>query len=390
MNTHTVIGVGFPFVQKMGVWRCLRTVQRERLAPILLLCLSPNEQHFFLIHFIYKPKNKKVMKKLFFSLVVAMMAATATFAQNTLVATLTHGENVSYFYGAGAFGSAHNAAASGDIITLSGGTFSNVTVTKALTIRGTGIDATTPTSIGDLTINIPQSDSIRFSMEGINCTNTTTLQGSCSTPTFLKCKFNSVSFNKASSIIDATFANCKISSNLNLGSKSTIKMSHCYVHNYNNYSNNNGSKAQFVYCVVRGRLDYFYSSSFINSIICSTYPTNNYALPASVVAMNSLTIGANPYQNMQGSQVDCSSVTSYASVFNSYSGNYSDSQAFDLTDAAKTKYISTDGSTEIGLYGGQSPYTPTPLYPRISKMNVAKQATADGKLSVEIEVNAAQ
>jgi hypothetical protein len=93
---------------------------------------------------------------------------------------------------------------------------------------------------------------------------------------------------------------------------------------------------------------------------------------------------------MQGSQVDCFSVNSYSSVFKSYSGLYSDSQTFDLTDEAKTKYISTDGTTEIGLYGGQNPYTPTPLYPRISKMNVAKQATADGKLSVEIEVDAAQ
>lgn len=166
-------------------------------------------------------------------------------------------------------------------------------------------------------------------------------------------------------------------------------MAHCFVQWYSN-SNNNGSKAQFVYCVVRGIFQNMYDSSFINSIVCSTSPSNANYLPSSTVAMNTLAIGSNPYTNMQGIQIDCSSVSSYSSVFNSYTGTYSDSETFDLTDEAKTTYISTDGTTEIGLYGGQNPYSIIPLYPRISTMNVAKQATADGKLSVEIEVSAAQ
>ena len=53
------------------------------------------------------------MKKLFLSFVVAMIAATATFAQNTLVATLSHGEDVSMYYGTYALHDAMNAAASG-------------------------------------------------------------------------------------------------------------------------------------------------------------------------------------------------------------------------------------------------------------------------------------
>ena len=330
------------------------------------------------------------MKKLFLSLVAAIVAATATYAQNTLVATLTHGDNVSYYYGAGAFGSAHNAAVSGDIITLSGGVFSDVTLTKALTIRGTGIDATTLTEIQNIIIDIPESDSLQFSMEGVNCTSTLSMKGSCITPYFLKCKFNSVSFSSSSSIKDATFVNCKIRNSLYLGSKSTLKMAHSFVQNFNNGSSHYGSKAQFVYCVVRGLFQYMYDSSFINSIVCSTSPSDSNYLPSATVAMNTLAIGRSPYTNMQGSEVDCDWYSSYSSVFNSYSGTYSDSETFELTEEVKTNYTSTDGTTEIGLYGGQNPYSPTPLYPRISTMNVAKQATADGKLSVEIEVSAAQ
>jgi hypothetical protein len=62
---------------------------------------------------------------------------------------------------------------------------------------------------------------------------------------------------------------------------------------------------------------------------------------------------------------------------------------FELTDEAKAKFLGTD-STEVGWYGGVLPYTSIPSYPRITKMNVANKSTADGKLSVEIEVSAAK
>lgn len=61
----------------------------------------------------------------------------------------------------------------------------------------------------------------------------------------------------------------------------------------------------------------------------------------------------------------------------------------DLTDEAKAQYKGSDG-TQVGMYGGTLPFNTTPSYPQITKMNVAKKTTADGKLSVEIEVSAAQ
>lgn len=49
----------------------------------------------------------------------------------------------------------------------------------------------------------------------------------------------------------------------------------------------------------------------------------------------------------------------------------------------------TDG-TEVGIYGGSLPYDPTPTNPQITKFNVASKTTADGKLSVDIEVKSAE
>ena len=116
------------------------------------------------------------MKKLFLCL-VSLLTVTVNYAQNTLVATLSHGENVQVFYGAKALVDAHNAAENGDIITLSSGNFSIASITKAVTIRGAGmydsedksIKATTISSNGSfgLTLNIPKNLSQQLIVEGV-------------------------------------------------------------------------------------------------------------------------------------------------------------------------------------------------------------------------------
>ena len=110
------------------------------------------------------------MKKFLFLLVTALVSATMSFAQSTLVATLSHGEDITMFYGSGALQAAYEEAVSGDLINLSGGTFQAVDITKAITLRGTGIDDDSPTCIaGEITINIPENDTELLSMEGIRC-----------------------------------------------------------------------------------------------------------------------------------------------------------------------------------------------------------------------------
>ena len=68
------------------------------------------------------------MKKILLSF-VAFVSAVVSYAQQ-LVATLTHGEDVSMFYGAYAYRDAMAAAVDGDVINLSGGGF------QALVIGG--------------------------------------------------------------------------------------------------------------------------------------------------------------------------------------------------------------------------------------------------------------
>lgn len=337
------------------------------------------------------------MKK-FFLLMVAVMVATLSYAQNTLVATLTHGDEISMFYGTYALRDAYNASVSGDIINLSGGSFqaNNLTITKGICLRGTGINDATPSIItGSFTINIPADDANRFSMEGIRCKASIYMNGSFKNPLFNKCAINSFSYSESSSIKNALFTNCLIIQSIYLVGNSSVQFINSFINYFQNKSETTAS-AVFVNCVISPQTNYPYTnndpnniknSQLINCIIFATSPYN-VSLPQSSIATNCIGVNFTQLFNNSQTNIECGYNT-FAYVFKDFNGTYSDEQTFELTDEAKAGLLGTDG-TEIGMYGGILPYTSTPSYPQITKMNVANKTTADGKLSVEIEVSAAE
>ena len=325
------------------------------------------------------------MKKLFLSLVAALTAATATFAQSTLVATLSHGEDISMYYGTNALRDAVNAAVSGDVINLSGGTFQGVGIYKAITVRGTGIDDANPTYIiNDFGVDVPDTEPGLFQMEGIRCPNRMYIGGGNSNTHFSKCWIYWIDDMGGVSAKNILFANCKITYRCQIyDSPITMQFVNCYIKDFVN--GKEGSGATFVNCVLKnGYATDFKNSYFANCIITSVYSS----FPSSCIASNCVGVGNNALFSGSPSNTNCRMAT-YAELFKDYTGEYSDAQTFELTDEAKTTYLGND-STEVGLYGGSLPYTSTPSYPQITKMNVANKTTADGKLSVEIEVSAAQ
>ena len=332
------------------------------------------------------------MKKLFFSL-VAMMIATVSYAQNTLVATLSHNSDITMYYGVYALRDAMNAAESGDVINLSGGAFQAVDITKAVSLRGTGIDVTDPTYIiNSFSINIPAEDANRLSMEGIRCTGRITVTGSFAYPFFFKSQFNEIVYDANSSIYSSTYVNCKIIGNyFNVGGSSSVQLVNCYMTGGRTSDN---STVSFINCVIspyvsysKANFDLMARCGFLNCIFFNI-PSFTQKLPSTCHALNCIATGSAEIFDNIASRQNCVS-SSYQEVFKDFTGSYTDAQTFVLSEEAKTKFIGTDG-TEIGMYGGLMPYSSTPSYPQITKMNVANKTTADGKLSVEIEVSAAQ
>ena len=333
------------------------------------------------------------MKKLFL-LIVATSLATMSFAQSSMLATLNHEGKISTFYGVQAWKNAHEAAVNGDVITLSSGNFVSVDITKAITVRGAGmgIDSTAvsdPTVIsGDFTINIENADSCRLIMEGIY-RNHTIRYTNVVNPLFLKCRLKNVTnYNGSAVLKDASFIHYRIAEQLYLGTNSSASCVNSVIQAPYSLSNST-SNFEFINCCLIGDMGRAYSSSFKNCIISDN--ENGHYINSSCTAYNCICLTANNYfRNI--TNATNKSLTEYATLFKTYTGaalDNLDSETFELTDAAKAQYLGADG-TEVGIYGGNLPFDPTPSNPQITKCNVAAKSTADGKLSVDIEVNAAE
>lgn len=336
------------------------------------------------------------MKKFFISL-VALMAATLSYAQSSMMATLSHEGEISTFYGAQALREAHEAAENGDVITLSSGSFLAVDITKGITIRGAGmwLDPSTqqePTVItGDFTINIPEETTNRLTIEGIYNNNTVYYQGELKNATFIKDRFATITSSTSSSLLkNATFIHCKILKKLYIGGTSSVSCVNCLIWEPGMPYSELQASFEFINCNLckdsSGWRDYMYNSTFKNCIFMGS---SSNSLNGSNTAFNCIRIDDVPsfFENIPNT-TNTSSVG--FSIFKNFNGgSWKDDSNFELTDEAKEQYKGLD-DTEVGMYGGNMPFDITPTNPQITKCNVAAKSTADGKLSVDITVNGAE
>ena len=130
---------------------------------------------------------------------VALAMATMSFAQSSVLATLSHEGEISTFYGVTALKSAVEAAENGDVITLSSGQFNAVDISKTITLRGAGMSVSTDSinsheaTIIQGAFTISQADTIegRIVMEGLYFGQAVSYEGVLKNAQFLKCRFYS-------------------------------------------------------------------------------------------------------------------------------------------------------------------------------------------------------
>ena len=221
------------------------------------------------------------MKKIILSLVAAIVATTATYAQSSLLATLSHGGTITTYYGATALSAAHEAAVDGDIITLSSGSFNTVTITKGITIRGAGmaIDPTTqsePTILKcDFSITMAQEAASRLTIEGVYCNGEATINANLIGATFLKSRFKKLSSGNYK-VENLTMIHCKVTNGMSFNTNNaTFSCLNCIIWEPMN------SPGEFINCVIRKQtLSYYLSPcTFKNCIFVgcmnSTFDNNN-------------------------------------------------------------------------------------------------------------------
>ena len=342
------------------------------------------------------------MKKLFLSLVAAMMAATATYAQSSLLATLSSNGTITTYYGADALRNAHADAKDGDIITLSSGSFTAVNIEKGITIRGAGMDVDPATQseptiiVGNFSISIPETSTSPLTIEGIYSNYYINQTKVLRNATFLKCRISELfaGASNAPAVQNITMIHCKITKELVCPYSGTISCLNCVIWNPRTYYSSTQSGERGVYemtnCIlqksnVATELSY---STFKNCIFVGA---SKYLFGSTNTMYNCvLASDDTSYDYFKNISNTTNKVVSYASVFKTCKdGTYSDSENFELTSEAANNYKGTDG-TQVGIYGGNMPFNPTPSNPRITKCDVASKSTADGKLSVDITVEGAE
>lgn len=319
------------------------------------------------------------MKKVLFFL-AALIMNVLTFAQ-VQVATLQHGDSIRVFYTSRAFVDAYNAAVAGDVISLSAGSFTTVFISKdSLTIRGAGPNATF----------IPGQTSVG----NANCTQHLTIEGinfnvlALDRPIFLLCTnthFQRIFRGQINGFLTGQFTNCII----------------------NDFSTNDSWYPTFINCIVKQTSCAISRGTFLNSVFIGDWSGSLYgqtqdnfnncfiinsgnsgnSLNSVCTANNCIGLytGTGTNANWFSRCVNINSRMGSTSIFSNFDLDEMNPERYILTDSAQTALLGSDG-TQVGLYGGFMPYTSAPAYPVITRMNVSRQTTADGRLSVDIQV----
>lgn len=334
------------------------------------------------------------MKK-FYLLLVAILIATTSFAQQML-ATLNHNDSITVYYGLDAFKQAHAAAVNGDIITLSSGTFNSTTITKAVTIRGAGGWADSlgsqTTIREETTINVPQDSVHNLVLEGIYTFQNVRVQNAYN-PQFVKCRFEGafhVGYNDNNNYYNmrqGLFVNCYLN---------------YWTNAYNGHGGWCATGTQFINSVIVESYSYDSPDVFINCVVyqnpeqsymlCRTF--SNCVLSYNYVFSSCITNNSTSAINCMFIQTNESTATC-GTLFSGHPGHtlwnargwntVFKGVNYELTDSIAANCLGTDG-TQIGIYGGTMPFDPRVTNPIIKRISVAQRSTVDGKLPVDIEV----
>lgn len=354
------------------------------------------------------------MKKII-TLCVALIATIIVSAQQPM-AILDHNDSISVFYGNGALGSAYNAAVSGDIITLSSGSFGgNFNMTKNnITIRGAGMQFDSVTMQEATYVN--NSTYYYFSannctLEGLNI-NAISLGGTHSGNRILKCYIGTVNPDVVSysgSGSGATFVGCKVGSvtifyyyrgsynsstdnrviSNTMWNNCIIESITCSASGYNspgiadviNWNN------QFYHCVIG--IDPYsatYAGEFYNSILYYTSTSNSCCsnqIAAYCIGIQNGTVSGYPFWN---STVRNNTNRTFSTTFTDFNGSNWETSTFTLTPEAQA-ILGLD-STQVGIYGGAHPYNPRvdAVPPIIGRVTVPATTNAEGRLELNVEI----
>jgi len=319
-----------------------------------------------------------------FSLIGALLVTLFTVnlsAQTTQMATLLHDGNVSIFYGANALNMAYNAAVDDDVITLSAGQFDAVAeMRKSITIRGAGLDLKN-FKTGNIATVINGKTTIyssKIRLEGLDFKSHVSYYKSVKEVYAEKCKFYSYHYyNYKDCFPVTTFINCIGDIDFNGSTNTAIN---CVFYNIptNYYNGAHSSYGNYLNCIftINNASITISLGSFQNCIFIHT-GNGDLKIGSTTQTHNCLFVGKNGGYSF-------GSVHATDRIRQDITTPFKDGTYYELLEEFND-FVTSDG-TQVGIYGGTIGFSQTPNIPQINKFKVSPRTSADGKLSVEIEV----
>lgn len=330
---------------------------------------------------------------LIFSL--ALLCQLCVWAQGGQTATLHHDGEFKTFYSAKAFEKALAEAQPGDIINLSPGTFISPVISVPVTIRGAGIGSlddvedvskARTTISGQIIINIPENeDGHTLSMEGLICEEALSIKYATDA-VFSKMRIRGMfgryyNYSEQPEMNNITFFQCIFDNQISPAENATISIFNSVISKAFNFFSGNMIAVYNSNFLPSDGSFYHDGLSMTNCIIDITGKNESFDRPQ---CYNCLCIGGNEetfkYNNALPDRKN--------RLFPTESKAFIDGTFYRLTDEAAA-YLGDDG-TQVGIYGTSLPFSVKTSYPQIKKFSVAPESTADGKLKIEIEIDAAE
>ena len=327
------------------------------------------------------------MKKIYSFLLLMLCVSATAFAGNAKC--LLHHNGAVTIYDSDDIENALTAAVAGDTLFLSEGSFAGFTITKKITVRGSGQFTKVG---GDIVVNISDNPTLTSALiEGVYCNSDLKINASLDGMQIKQCVF--CNFAPVADITNAVFDKVFYTGTVNLNKYVkglTVNNSKIYYLSNQNYMDNMGygngvlsnASIYFFNCNIRDTGELYYLS-FLNCIM------HNSTLYNCIVA-NCL---STKYYGLRYDEVSTSVSNCYV---NTDDNDYNDgsnallSRTVDCKHNASTLvskgFIGNDG-TAVGCMGGTTPFTLVLAGPKVTESTI--QLDNDTKqLSVTLKVTA--
>lgn len=361
------------------------------------------------------------MKKIF-SFIAMCLMALSSMAQSQLVATLTHDGTTTSFEGPNALQDALDRVNAGDLITLSAGTFSTVnaefTFFDNFTIRGNGMEGPDATIINkNVTLVHNADESSDLKIEGVRFAGDVQIQNAyygihvVDGATFKSCYLNRMTAPYSNdrgrhfhgTAKNFTFIDCKIVNGAEFYNSSSVSFINTILakpittgasHPDSGDTGKDEVMLSFDHSVhlIGGHPQGLVKGTYRNSIL--TFVSNDiyvehypqYVKLGEAVSLENSIISGDInktdvlFELCQSTNTEYRPMTDVFATCTEASAVVDDT--YELTSSAKA-LLSTDGTTERGIYGGYAPYTTAVTYPQFTTFEIAEKAM-NGKLNVNI------